>query len=58
MFDIKAVEAEAKAEIAKEQSLKAKDCIKASLRKIASAEAIVANLKREHEVILREAESE
>lgn len=54
MFDIKAAEAEAKKEIAKEQSDKAKTKIKAHLGKIAAANEVVANLQREYEVLLRE----
>jgi hypothetical protein len=52
MFDIKTVEAEAKAEIAKERGEKAKGKIKESLRKIAQARQIVTNLEAEHAVLL------
>lgn len=52
MFDIKAVQKEAEAEIAKEQSSKAKDSIKAHLKKIAASKAVTANLEREYEVLL------
>lgn len=55
MFDIKAAEAEAKKELAKEQCEAAKGMIKAHLKKIAAAKAIVVNLEREYEVMLREA---
>ena len=53
MFDIKAVEAEAQKEVAEEAGKAAKGKIKESLKKIAAARAVVANLEREHEVILR-----
>lgn len=54
MFDIKKVQAEAEAEIAKEQGEDAKKAIKAKLRSISAARAVVANLEREYEVLLRE----
>lgn len=53
MFDITKVQQEAEAEIAKESAAKAKESIKAHLKKIAAAEAVVANLRREYEVLLR-----
>lgn len=54
MFDIKKVQKEAEAEIREEMAKKAKDKIKAKLREIASAEKILANLRNEYEVLLRE----
>ncbi len=53
MFDITAAEKEAREELAKEQLTAAKSKIKDSLKKIAAAEAVVANLRREHEVLMR-----
>lgn len=53
MFDIKKVEADAAAEVAKEEADKARGKIKASLQKINSAEAVLANCRREHEVLLK-----
>jgi hypothetical protein len=58
MFDVNAVEKEAKAELAKEQAGKAKDAIKSHLKTIASAKAIVASLEREYEVLLAEVTAE
>lgn len=52
MFDIKKVEAEARAEVTKEQEALAKSKVKAHLAKIAQAEAVLANLKREYAVLL------
>jgi hypothetical protein len=57
MFDIKAVEDEARAELAVERVKAAKTKIKASLQGIARAEAILTNLREEHNLILREAGS-
>jgi hypothetical protein len=54
MFDVKSVEAEAKKELAEEQSKAAKSKIKTKLAQIASAEAVVANLKREYSALLLE----
>lgn len=54
MFDIKAVEAEARKEIAEAQAEVAKGKIKAHLAKIAAAKKVVANLEREYEVLLAE----
>ncbi len=54
MFDIKSVEKEAKLEIAKEQAEKAKGSIKAKLKQIACARAVVANLEREYDVLIAE----
>lgn len=54
MFDVKAVEKEAQAEIADEQSKRAKGLIKEKLRAIAAAEKAVANLKAEYAELLRD----
>lgn len=53
MFDVKKVEEEARAEVAKEEGDKAKAKIKGSLKSIAAAKAVLSNLEREHEVLLR-----
>lgn len=58
MFDVSAAQKQAQEELAKEASDKAKGKIKEHLKKIASAKAIVANLEREYEVILKEIGSE
>ncbi|MDE2107360.1 MAG: hypothetical protein KGL39_59745 [Patescibacteria group bacterium] len=47
MFDIKKVEDEAKAEIAKEQAEKAKTALVKKLRDLENAKRIVANIQRE-----------
>jgi hypothetical protein len=49
MFDIKKVEADAKAEIAKEKAEKAKAALVKKLRELNAAQAIVANINREIE---------
>jgi hypothetical protein len=54
MFDINKVEADAKAEIAKEQAERAKKKVVAKLREIAAAKQVVANLEGDYAVILRE----
>lgn len=54
LIDIKAVEADARAEIQKEASERAKGKIKSKLREIANAEKIVANLRGEYAVLLAE----
>lgn len=54
MFDVKAVQAEAEKELAKEQSEAAKGKIKTKLKQIASSRAVTANLEREYEVLLAE----
>lgn len=54
MFDISAVEAEAQKEIAEEQAKVAKGKIKAKLSAIASAEQILANLRAEYQILLRD----
>lgn len=53
MFDIKAVEAEAKKELAEEQSKAAKTKIKAALKRIEDARAVLRNAEEEYQVILR-----
>lgn len=53
-FDVKAAEAEAKKELQDENSKVAKQKIKGKLAQISSAEAIVANLRREYEALLAE----
>jgi hypothetical protein len=53
LLDIKKVQEEAEAEVAKEEASKAKESIKAHLKKIAAARAVVSNLEREYEVLLR-----
>jgi predicted GTPase len=58
MFDITKIEEEARKEVAEEQAKAAKTKIKAHLGKIAAAKAVLANLEREYEVILREVGSE
>ena len=52
MFDIKKVEAEARAELAKEQGEKAKSQIKAKLMQIANMEKALANAREEYRVLL------
>lgn len=54
MFDINAVEKEAKAELAKDRADKAKGRIKEKLRQIAAAEQIVTNLKGEYTLLLKD----
>ena len=54
MFDIKKIEAEAREELAEEQGKAAKASLKAKLKAISQARAVVANLEREYEVLLRE----
>jgi hypothetical protein len=54
MFDIKAIEAEAKKEIAEEKAKAAKGKIKTSLAKIEAARTILRNLEEEHAVLLRD----
>ncbi len=54
MFDIKKLEAEAAAELATEKATAAKSKIKASLKRIDDAKAIVMNLEYEHLVLLRD----
>jgi hypothetical protein len=53
LVDIKKAQEDAATELAEEAATKAKSEIKGSLRKIAQAKAVVANLEREHEVLLR-----
>lgn len=47
MFDIKKVKEEAAKEIAEEQGKKAKDALKAKLRALEAAKAVVRNIERE-----------
>lgn len=47
MVDIKKIQQEARAEIAKEQGEKAKTALVKKLRDLASAQAIVRNIERE-----------
>ena len=47
MIDIKKIQADARAEIAKEQGDKAKVALVKKLRDLASAQAIVRNIERE-----------
>lgn len=54
MFDITAVEKEARAELAKEQSEAAKTKIKAKLQQISNAEKVLANLKQEYTYLLQD----
>jgi hypothetical protein len=54
MFDIKQIEADAKKEVAEEEGKAAKAAIKSKLQQISKARAVVANLEREYEVLLRE----
>lgn len=54
MFDVKAVQAEAEKELAKEQSEAAKSKIKAKLKQIAASKAVTANLEREYAGLLAE----
>lgn len=51
-FNVTDVEAQAQAELSKERAEKAKARIKASLHNIANAEAVLENLKRQHEDLL------
>jgi hypothetical protein len=54
MFDINAVEAEARKELADEKAKAAKGKIKTSLVKIEQARTILRNLEEEHQVLLRD----
>lgn len=54
MIDIKKVEEEAKAEVAKEKSEEAKRKVKAKLKAIEDSEKITRNLRRELEDIYAE----
>lgn len=53
LIDIKAVQEEAEKEIRDERAREAKTKLKISLKRISDAELVVANLKREHEDIIR-----
>jgi hypothetical protein len=52
MFDIKQVIKEAEDEVREDRMAAAKKRVKQSLRTIASAEEVLTNAKREHEVLL------
>lgn len=52
LFDIKSVQSEAEKELREERTKKAKEKIKAKLKQIQDAEAIVANLKREYDDLI------
>lgn len=54
LIDIKQVEADAKAELQKEASEKARGKIKDKLRQIEAARKIVANLEGEYAVLLQD----
>lgn len=58
LFDIKAAETAAQAELQAEAVKKATGAIKAKLQAISAAEAVVANLRREYEVLLKAIASE
>lgn len=51
---VKAIEAEAAAELAKEKATAAKGRIKDSLKRIQAAEKVLQNLNDEHAVLLRD----
>lgn len=53
-FDIKKVEADAIADLAKEQAAVAGSRIKTKLKQIADAERILANLRLEYAALLRD----
>jgi len=54
MFDVTKAQKEAEAEIAEEALKAAKGKIKDHLKRLAAARAVVTNLEREYEVLLRE----
>ena len=54
MFDIKAVEAQARKELAEARAKEATTKIKSKLEQIAKAEKIVQTLRMEYEVLLKE----
>lgn len=54
MFDIIAVEKEAKAEIAADRAQTAKKKIKDKLRQISAAEQVVSNLRGEYALLLKD----
>lgn len=58
MFDIKALEAEARKEVDDELATAAKGKIKASLRAIAQARKVLANLESEHQALMRDVGSQ
>ena len=53
-FDARKVAAEAQEELAQERAAEAKTKIKAKLRQIAAAKAVVSNLEEEYQVLLRD----
>lgn len=53
MFDIKKVQDEAEKEVREERMVKAKARIKDKLKSIESAKAVLANLEREYQDLLR-----
>lgn len=53
VIDVTGVEAEAKAELQEEAAKAAKGRLKDHLRKLSQARAVVANLEREYEVLLK-----
>jgi hypothetical protein len=53
LLEIKQAVAEAEAELKEEAVKVAKGKIKESLKRISAAESVVANLRREHEVLLK-----
>lgn len=54
MFDVSAVEKEAREELAKEMGAAAKTKIKASLRTIAMCEKALLNARQEHAALMRD----
>ncbi len=54
MFDVKAVEAEARKEVAAERGEAAKAKIKSALKEIEAAEKVLANAKLRYELVLRD----
>lgn len=54
MFDIKELERQARDEVNEERAKDAKTKIKAKLKAIVAAEAVVVNLRQEYAVLLRD----
>lgn len=54
MFDIKELERQARDEVHEERAKDAKTKIKAKLKAIVAAEAVVVNLRQEYAVLLRD----
>jgi hypothetical protein len=54
MFDVKAIEAEARKEVAKERADAAKKRLKAALEAVANAERILANARLGYDAVLKE----